>query len=201
MNTPTSSGDIGANHPAPGQQRPVAWMRAQRLGTACMNGRPAVRFSASRVRRGATLRRPEGHWRWCASCPSVLRSSAFLPGLRSTPVTALQRYYAGSDSPALLRRRRGLPASRTHASGHPAANHPMHPRRRFSTLSSSRRAPHASASLAGRPFLHMGMDFALQSQARQCTWPNRVRYLRAVRSPSVAPHPALRRRSYGRVQT
>jgi hypothetical protein len=46
-----------------------------------------------------------------------------------------------------------------------------------------------------------GRGFAFRPQARQSAWPNRVcfRYGRP-RSPSVAPHPASRRRSYGWLQ-
>ena len=45
--------------------------------------------------------------------------------LGSTPVTALHRYYAGSDSPPPLLPQRGIPASRRHTSGHSVANHLM----------------------------------------------------------------------------
>jgi hypothetical protein len=40
------------------------------------------------------------------------------------------------------------------------------------------------------------LGFALHSQARHDSRPNRVRLLRTGRSPPVAPHPASRRRSY-----
>src|SRR5262245_28868977 len=58
------------------------------------------------------------------------------------------------------------------------------------------RYPSASRTSACR-----GPGFAFVRQARQSTRPNRVHFmLRTERSPSVAPYPASRRRSYFRIQ-
>ena len=57
-------------------------------------------------------------------------------------------------------------------------------------------------ALRGGPFPVCALsrlDFALGWEARHFTRPNQVSLVRTGRSPSVAPHLALRRRSYGRL--
>ena len=99
--------------------------------------------------------------------------------LRSAPVTRFHRYYAGSDFPAsLLRRRRDIPSSRTHVSGHPAANHPhANAAVFFYHLSFTRRSSSASTPplpagsfLHGRYRLHLRLvgSPTCQAESRSC---------------------------------
>lgn len=131
--------------------------------------------------------------------------------LRSPGVTRLHRYYERSDSCVEARQprpRRSLrravpwdPFSFLHHAGLLASRvlslqslpSPITPLPPMTALS-----PNPSASWVSR---YTGRGFATRMQARQSVKPNRVcfRYGR-LRSPSVALHPASRRRSYGRLQ-
>ena len=95
--------------------------------------------------------------------------------LRSTPITALHHYYAGSDSSQLLVTPRGIPASRKLTSEHSIANHYVQYCRGFSwSLSSTRHlimvhaalcqgiVPHEYGlhlALAGSPLTHNRIAF------------------------------------------
>jgi len=100
-----------------------------------------------------------------------------LRSLRSTPVTALPRYYGRSDSCKarsfgtwVLERRlaalAGLPASRACPSAHSASNHLTLPAAALTRYPSARQA-----SPPGR-----GPGFAIPWRARRCVRPNRVRH-------------------------
>ena len=87
--------------------------------------------------------------------------------LGSTPVTALRRYYAGSDSPPLLTPRRGIPASRKHTSGHSVANHLMQHCHGIPVPFLHLATSTCFFLFFDRLLLHMNMDFALRQQARR----------------------------------
>ena len=119
--------------------------------------------------------------------PLPVRLDAHLPAsLGSRPVTALPRYYGRSDSSAALLLRTGFPDSRHTAFPPLCLQPPVHPPWSFS---------HATLQLHGLP-AHAGLGFTFHSQAHQLHRPNRVSVVRMSGSPPVAPHPALRRRSY-----
>ena len=149
--------------------------------------RPDRRFHPRPLGRGVFfLRRRCRHWQRLGFHRSGLSASIFLPRLRSTPITALHHYYAGSDSPPLLSPRRGIPASRTRASGRPATNHLMPSYRRFSALSSSRYAPRASTPLWGCLSSTRAWDSSYGSQLSKA--PGRIVFVAC--GPSV-PLPLL----------
>src|SRR5437588_6039930 len=117
--------------------------------------------------------------------------------LCSTPVTALPGYYGGSDfrHPAPFQVA-DLPDS--HRSGF----------RPFCLQTPDDLPPSLSHALLSAsvsplgPFpvcVHRAWGFAIGPQARQHIRSNRGPHVRTGRSPSVALHPALRRRSYGRL--
>ena len=145
------------------------------------------------------LRRCRHSRKFFTSISICLLHPFFLPCLRSTPVTALRRYYAGSDSPSLP-----LPTT-----GSPNLTH--------SCFRASRHQPHnASSRGVYVPFLSYPtchMFLVSSSEPHHMIWVSprvsrltdascRIVFviLRAALSASVALHPALRRRSYGRVQ-
>jgi len=111
----------------------------------------------------------------------IFRRILLPASLGSTGITPLHRYYGRSDSwPAVLRRlvegtyerrrfRPGLSVSRTRTSDHSASNHLVHPDTALSRYPSACRA-----SLDGRKCVPKGLSFALRSQARRSTRPNRV---------------------------
>ena len=84
----------------------------------------------------------------------------------------------------------GLPASRTRPSRPFRLQPPSAPRRRFCTLPLSATGVPVSRERAS----------PVPSRLAATPRPNRVRHLRTGRSPPVASHPALRRRSYRRLQ-
>lgn len=143
----------------------------------------------------------------CTALPGVMfhrfghRVSTFLPRLGSTPVTALQRYYAGSDCPPGLGPRRALPSSRTLTSFRAVPNHPMSPCRGSHYSASARQASHASTAWANRPSSTWVWISPLAS--RLITASNRIGFvcLRPGSSFPVALHPFLRMRSYSSVRS
>ena len=116
--------------------------------------------------------------------------------LCSTPITALHRYYEGSDFPHPAPFRMWvLPDS--HRSGFRpfCLQTPDDPPWPLSYALQRQRLSHRTVSRL-RP---QGLGFAIGPQARQIIRSNRVPLVRTGRLPSVALHPALRRRSYGRL--
>ena len=124
--------------------------------------------------------------------PPVCPSRFHLPApLRSTPITALLRYYGGSDSClALLSPNRSPCFTCTTFLTIPSPPTPCAPIAAFARYPSARwlsrfRRSRLHHSLAGSPDTHGRFEFVI---------------LRTGRSPPVALHPASRRRSYSRLQ-
>ena len=131
----------------------------------------------------------------------VLHASTFLRSLRSTPVTALRRYYGRSDFWTALHRRPDLPASRTRPSDHSVSNHRWSPAVAFARYPSARQASRVPSSdrcpeddRCGSGLRHW---LAGSSGPR-----GRIEFviLRTDRSSPVALHLASRPRSYVRLQ-
>jgi hypothetical protein len=143
------------------------------------------------------------HSRWLDFCPVRRDSSTFLCSLRSVPITGLPRYYGHSDScwsgssaPVFEqheRRSSHQQVSLIHVSDLPIPPSPTTPQALdidFARYPSSRRVSHSRGSrlhlsLAGSPTLTGRIEFVI---------------LRMDRSPPVASHPVLRRRSYSWLQ-
>jgi hypothetical protein len=169
--------------------------RARRLPPACdgVTLEDSIRLNDESVH--VCLARRHSAW---FVVPRESLARIHLPAsLRSTPVTALPGYYGGSDfrHPAPLHVA-DLPDS--HRSGF----------RPFCLQTPDDLPPslsHALLSAADFPLgpfpvcVHRVWGFAIEPQARQIIRSNRVPLVRTGRSPSVALHPALRRRSYGRL--
>ncbi len=124
--------------------------------------------------------------------PPVYPSRFHLPApLRSTPITALLRYYGGSDScPALLSPNRSPCFTCTAFLTIPSPPTPCAPIAAFARYPSARwlsrfRRSRLHHSLAGSPDTQGRFEFVI---------------LRTGRSPPVALHPASRRRSYSWLQ-
>ena len=130
------------------------------------------------------------HSRWCDSHFESTPTSTFLRSLRSRPVTALRRYYGRSDSyPALSPTGQVSLIHVARPSDPSVSNHPCAPVVVFARYPSTPRASRCrvwASPLASRLASHTG----------------RIEFLivRMSRSPPVAPHPVLRRRSYLRFQ-
>ena len=142
------------------------------------------------------------HWRRCGFDLDLRYSSTFLHSLRSIPITGLPRYYGCSDScppgssAPLGQREHRLcyeQVSLSHVFDLPTPPSPTTPQALdadFIRYPSSRRVSHSRGSrlhlsLAGSPTLTGRIKFVI---------------LRMDRSPPVAPHPVLRRRSYSWLQ-
>jgi hypothetical protein len=130
------------------------------------------------------------HSRWCGSHRRSVPMSTFLRSLRSRPVTALLRYYGRCDScPALSPTGQVSLLHVTRSSNPSVSNHPCAPVVVFARYPSTPRASRLrvwASPFASRLASHTGrIEFVI---------------LRMSRSPPVAPHPALRRRSYLRLQ-
>ena len=127
------------------------------------------------------------HSPWWASHSLSVSTSTFLRSLRSRPITALLRYYGRSDScPALSPIGQVSLIHVTRPSRPSASNHLCTPRGRFRTL------PFNST---GFPLTRVWVS-PFTRRLTSCT--GRIEFLvvRMSGSPPVAPHPALRRRSY-----
>ena len=191
MVTPTAGRAIGATHGTPRHQSLLAAMRVQCLNTVCMSEPDYRTGSWCHV----FTRHPPCVGPWATGDGDVLfgwfHSSAFLPRLRSTPVTALQSYYAGSDFPPGLCRQRDLPSSRVCASFRAVPNHPMPPCRNSLFSVFVRQASRASTPLAaGHSSTRV---WASPLHSRLATAPNRNGFvsLRPGSSFPVALHLVL----------
>jgi len=111
--------------------------------------------------------------------PLALNSRIHLPvPLRSTPVTALPRYYGDSDSSEGLPPHRGLPASR-----HTSVETVLHPNTPCPPIAAFTRYPSARWISP-----HRGQASPLASRLAGVIRPNRFRRLRTGLSPPVALH-------------
>ena len=163
--------------------------------------RPDARFHPRPA--APDLSGPSSLFRHCRRLclPFVFPSRIHLPAsLGSTPITALHRYYGGSDSCTPLSMRTGLPASRTTFLTIPSPTTWCSPVVALSRYPQLDRSPccfsaaHRLTSQHGSRLRH--------SLAGSPESPGRIGFviLRTGRSPPVALHPASRRRSYSRLQ-
>jgi len=145
--------------------------------------------------------------RRCRHCRGALfrrhghHASIFLPRLRSTPVTALHHYYAGSDFPPGLCPWRDLPSSRVCTSFRAVPSHPMPPCRSSPFSAFARQASRASTPLAAG---HCSTRVWVSRITRSLTAaPDRIGFvsLRPGSSFPVALHLVSRQRSYRSVRS
>ena len=138
--------------------------------------------------------------------PFVCRARIHLPAsLHSTPVTALHRYYGGSDSCTPLP---DVQVSLLHVltlPDHSVPNHLVFPCRRFilATLFSARQVSHLKTLCLSIDSGHRQNGSRLRHSLAGSPKPpgrNGFVILRTGRSPPAALHPASRRRSYSRLQ-
>ena len=126
------------------------------------------------------------HSRWWSFHPRSAPTSPFLRSLRSRPVTALLRYYGRSDScPALLPTGQVSLIHVAWPSNPSVSNHPCAPTVVFARYPSTPWASHCRV-------------WASPLASRLAGRTSRIEFLfvRMGRSPPVAPHLVLRRRSY-----
>ena len=113
--------------------------------------------------------------------------------LCSTLVTRFSAPMEALSPARLSHARRGIPDFATRASDRSVLKHQVMSRHRFLTFAQRTALRKGPFPVCALPRL----DFAFGWEARHFTRPNQVSLVRTGRSPSVAPHLALRPRSYG----